>query len=79
MKRTTIETQHLLTNKTMPTQPVNDHRASAHFTSMTKACDVLVDGQTENWPAFKNHLLNEAENPTTQTKKPKNVSFMNTS
>jgi hypothetical protein len=64
MKQTTIETQNLLTNKTMPTQSVIYHRASAHFTSMTKAYEVLFDGQPENCPAFENHLLNEAENPT---------------
>jgi hypothetical protein len=64
MKQTTMETQNLLTTKTMPTQPENDYRASAHFTAVTKACDVLFDGQPENWPTFKNHLLNEAENPT---------------
>jgi hypothetical protein len=63
MKRTTMETQKLLTNKTIPTQQVNDHRASAHFTTITKACNVLFDRQLENWPTFENHLLNEAENP----------------
>jgi hypothetical protein len=48
----------------MPTQPVNDHRASAHFTAVAKAYDVLFDGQPEDWPALWNHLLNEDENPT---------------
>jgi hypothetical protein len=64
MKQTTIESQNLLTNKTMVTQPVNDHISSAHFTTITKACYVLFDGQPENWPIFESHLLNEAENPT---------------
>jgi hypothetical protein len=31
---------------------------------MTKACDVLFDGQPGNWPIFENHLLNKAENST---------------
>jgi hypothetical protein len=60
----TIEAQKLLTHKNMATQPANDHRASAHLTAMTKACDVIFDEQPENWPAFKSHLLNEAKNPT---------------
>jgi hypothetical protein len=64
MRQTTIEAQHLLMNNTMETQLVNDHRTSAHFTAMNKACDVLFDGQSDNWPAFESHLLNEAENPT---------------
>jgi hypothetical protein len=45
MKRTTIEAHHIVMNETMATQPVNDHRASVHFTVMTKACDLLFDGQ----------------------------------
>jgi phage-related tail protein len=52
MKQTTIEAQHLLISKTMATQPVNYHRAYAHFTAITKARDVLFDGQPDNWPAF---------------------------
>jgi hypothetical protein len=51
MKQTSMETQNLLTTKTMPTQPVNVHRASAHFTAMTKSYDILFEGQPENWPA----------------------------
>jgi hypothetical protein len=64
MKRTSMETQNLIKTKTMPTQPVNDRRASGHFTAMATACDVLFDGQSENWLMLENHLLNEAENPT---------------
>jgi hypothetical protein len=29
---------------------------------MTKAWDVLFDGQPANWPACEHHLLNESEN-----------------
>jgi hypothetical protein len=36
MKQTNLETQNLLTTKTIPAQTTNDHRASAHFTGMTK-------------------------------------------
>jgi hypothetical protein len=64
MKQTNMETQNLLTTKTMPTQPVNDHRASAHFTMMTRPCEIIFDGKPKNWPEFEHHLLNEAENPT---------------
>jgi hypothetical protein len=64
MKQSTIGSQTLLTYKTMATYPANDHRASAHFTAMTKACDMLFDGKPENWPAFESHLLNEAGNLT---------------
>jgi hypothetical protein len=63
-KQTSMEAQNLLTTKTMTTQPVNDHRASANFTATTKSCDVLFDGQSDDWPMFKHHLLNESENPT---------------
>jgi hypothetical protein len=64
IKQTTIKTQNLLTNKIVPTQPVNDHRASAQIAAMTKSCDVLFDGQLENWPVFQNQLLNDGENYT---------------
>jgi hypothetical protein len=64
MKQTSMETQNLLTTKTMTTRPVNDHRASANFVVMTKACSVPFDGQPNIWPAFKHQLLNESENPT---------------
>jgi hypothetical protein len=60
IKQTTIEAHNLLTHKTMATQSQNDHRASTHFTPMTKACNVPFDGQPENWPAFESPLLNEA-------------------
>jgi hypothetical protein len=43
---------------------MNDHRSTAHFNAMTKPSDMLFDGTPENWPAFENHLLTEAENPT---------------
>jgi hypothetical protein len=47
MKQTSMDTQNLLTTKTIKTQPVNTHRASSNFSTMTKACGVLFDGQTE--------------------------------
>jgi hypothetical protein len=56
MKQTSMETQNLLTTKTMPTHPVNNHGASAHFTMMTKACDVLFDGQPEKLAHFRESL-----------------------
>jgi hypothetical protein len=64
MKQTTIEAQNLFKNKSMATEPVNNHRASAYFTAMISACDVLCDGQPENWPPFESHLPNQAENAT---------------
>jgi hypothetical protein len=65
MKQINMETQNLLTTKTMPTKSVNNHRASAHFTATTKPSEILFDGKPKNWPEFENHLINEAENPTT--------------
>jgi hypothetical protein len=47
MKQTSMETQNLLTTKTMSIQPVNNHRASVHFTAMNKVCDVLFERQPE--------------------------------
>jgi hypothetical protein len=64
MKRASLDTQNLLTTKTTPAQIINDHRKTAHFNVMTKPSETLFDGAPENWPAFKQHLLKEAENPT---------------
>jgi hypothetical protein len=64
MKQTDMEIQNLLTTRTMPTQPVNDHTASAYFTTMTKPSEILFDEKPKNWPEFEHHLLNKAENPT---------------
>jgi hypothetical protein len=64
MKLANMDTQNLLTAKTTPTQTMNYHRISAHFTAMTKPSGILFDGTLENWPEFKHHLLTEAENPT---------------
>jgi hypothetical protein len=64
MKQTSMGRKNLLTTKTMPTQPVKGHRASANFAAMTKACYVLFDGKPENWHVFEHHLLNVAETPT---------------
>jgi hypothetical protein len=57
MKQKNIDTQNLLTTKTTPTQTINDHRTSAHFTK------ILFDVKPENWPKFEHHLLNATENP----------------
>jgi hypothetical protein len=64
MKQANRETHDLFTNKTTTpsTITMNDHRISAHFNTMTKASDTLLDG--ENWPIFEHHFLTEAENPT---------------
>jgi hypothetical protein len=64
MKRANMDTQNLLTTKTAPTQNMNYHTTSAHFTAMTKPSEILFDGKPENWPEFEHHLLIEAENPT---------------
>jgi hypothetical protein len=64
MKRANLDTQHLLTTKTTPAQTINDHRTTAHFTSMTKPPETLFNRTPENWPAFEHHLLTEAETPT---------------
>jgi hypothetical protein len=64
MKRANMDTQNLLTTKTTPTQTMNNHIISAHFTTVTKPLEILFDGTPENWPEFRHHLLTEAENPT---------------
>jgi hypothetical protein len=50
MKQTNMETQNLLTTKTAPAQPINDHRASSHFTVMTKPSEIIFDGKPEQSP-----------------------------
>jgi hypothetical protein len=64
MKQTNMDTQNLLTTKTTPTQTMNDHRISAHFTAMTKPSEILFDGTPDNWLEFEHHLLIEAKNRT---------------
>jgi hypothetical protein len=64
MKRANMDTHNLITTKTAPTQTMNDHRTSTHFTAMTKPSEILFDGKPENWPEFEHHLLTETENPT---------------
>jgi hypothetical protein len=64
MKRANLDMQNLLTTKTTPAQTMNDHRSTAHCNAMTKHSETLFNGTPENWPAFENHLLTEAENPT---------------
>jgi hypothetical protein len=61
MKRANLDTQNLLTTKTTPAEKINDYIITAHFTVMTKPSETLFDGTPENWPAFKHHLLTEAE------------------
>jgi hypothetical protein len=34
--KTHMDTQHLIMTKTTPTQTMNDHRTSAHFTTITE-------------------------------------------
>jgi hypothetical protein len=63
-KRANLDAHNLLTTKTTPAQTMNDHISTAHFNAMTKPLDTLFDGTPENWPAFEQHLLTEAENPT---------------
>jgi hypothetical protein len=64
MKRANLDTHNLLPTNTTPAQKMNDHRSTAHFNAMTKPSDTLFDGTPEKWPAFKHHLLTEAEVPT---------------
>jgi hypothetical protein len=64
MKRANMDTHHLLTTKTTPTQKMNDHRMASHFKGITKPSETLFNGTPENLPAFEHHLLTEAENPT---------------
>jgi hypothetical protein len=64
MKRANLDTHNILTTKTTPAQTMNEHRSTDHFNAMTKPSETLFDGTPENWPAFENHLLTEAENPT---------------
>jgi hypothetical protein len=63
-KRANLDTQNLLTTKTTPAQKMNDHRTTSHFNAMTKPSETIFYGTPYNWPAFKHHLLTEAENPT---------------
>jgi hypothetical protein len=48
MKWDNKDTLNLLTTKTTPTQTMNDHRISAHFTAMTKPSEIIFDGTPEN-------------------------------
>jgi hypothetical protein len=48
MKRANLDTQHILTTKTIPTQKISDHRSTAHFNAMTKPLDTLFNGTTDN-------------------------------
>jgi hypothetical protein len=43
---------------------VISYKAAEHYKNMTKASDVLLDGNADNWQAFEDHLTKEASNPT---------------
>jgi hypothetical protein len=64
LKRSSLDTQNMLTTKTTPAQTMSDHISTAHFNAITKTLDTLFDGTPENRPAFEHNLLTEAENPT---------------
>jgi hypothetical protein len=40
-----MKKHNLLTTKTMPTQSMNNNRASTHFTAMTTPSEILFDGK----------------------------------
>jgi calcineurin-like phosphoesterase family protein len=40
------------------------YKEEEHYKNMTKASDVLLDGNADNWQAFEDHLTKEASNPT---------------
>jgi hypothetical protein len=61
MKWANMDTKNLLTTKTTPTQTMNYHIISAHFTAMTKPSEILFDRTPENWPEFEHRLLTETE------------------
>jgi hypothetical protein len=75
MRQVNRDTHDMFTRKTIPPQTItmNDHRITAHFNTMKKASDTLFDGTPENWPIFEHHLLTEAENPTINKMKKKNL------
>jgi hypothetical protein len=64
MKRANLDTQNVLTTKTMSAQTMNDHRTTGRFTAITKPSETLFNWTPENWPAFEHHLLKEGETPT---------------
>jgi hypothetical protein len=48
MKRANLDTQNILTTKTMPAQTMNDHRTTVRSTAMTKPSETLFEVTTEN-------------------------------
>jgi hypothetical protein len=40
------------------------YKAAEHYKNITKARDVLFDGNTDNWQAFEDHLTKESVNST---------------
>jgi hypothetical protein len=49
MKRSNLDTQHMLTTNTTPAQTMNYHRTTAHFTAMTKPTETLFNGTQQKW------------------------------
>jgi hypothetical protein len=43
---------------------VISYKAVEHYKNMTKASDVLFDGNADNWQTFEDHLAKEADNLT---------------
>jgi hypothetical protein len=43
MKRPNLETHHILTTKTTASQKMNDKKRTAHFTTLTKPSETLLD------------------------------------
>jgi hypothetical protein len=48
LKRVNLDSQHLLTTETTPTQTMSYHRSTVHFNAMTKPSDTLFNGTPEN-------------------------------
>jgi hypothetical protein len=43
---------------------VISYKSAKHYNNMTKASDVLFDGNADNWQSFEDHLSKEAANLT---------------
>jgi hypothetical protein len=64
LKQTQSAIHSLFTQKNTFLSPVQDYNVTVHFTSMTKASDIMFDGKPDNWPIFENQLIREAEKTT---------------
>jgi hypothetical protein len=62
IKQSQMATHNLLTDHN-PTRVLN-YKSAEHYKAMTKASNIIFHGKPENWPAFEDHLVKEAENPT---------------